>query len=391
MFRVYFSLLFCCMLPVLPVAAIAAEDLHFELDPRFVVGDDDDTLLGQVMDVLLHSSGHLYVLDFQLEQVMMIDADGRSVRTIGRGGEGPGEFRSPTALIEESTTVFAVVQAQPPRLVRFSTAGEVLEDGFAGPGPGEGFRVLARGARAGDFLVLEEVSTVFEGGEVTNSSSLRRYDLNDESVLTLAEHSSVIAMSPTGMRIEEATVSPFNGNWTLTADGAVVFSATYGAHDLRRADLRSGDQHALTHPGYEARPRTEERLTELKDRMQEQMAASGVAMAMEFVPSPVPGVFSGVYARSDGEVWARRVPESVPGARHDGRLEDGGSRLHFDRFTADGRFVGTVTIKGPDALAEQRIWLHEDTLVWLHQPTAEEAETMPVTVGVFALRASSPR
>jgi hypothetical protein len=52
--------------------------------------------LSQVSGFALDDSGRVYVADFQDPHVVVFAPDGRHLATIGRKGEGPGEFRAPT-------------------------------------------------------------------------------------------------------------------------------------------------------------------------------------------------------------------------------------------------------------------------------------------------------
>jgi hypothetical protein len=48
-----------------------------------------------VMDARLLPNGNLAVVNARLQRVVLFDAQGQHLRTIGRSGDGPGEFRSP--------------------------------------------------------------------------------------------------------------------------------------------------------------------------------------------------------------------------------------------------------------------------------------------------------
>ena len=50
---------------------------------------------GVIFDVAFDGAGNLYLLDFQAHRVIVVDQGGNLVRTIGRYGEGPGEFGFP--------------------------------------------------------------------------------------------------------------------------------------------------------------------------------------------------------------------------------------------------------------------------------------------------------
>ena len=59
-------------------------------------GEDWETF-GTIASVAFDSRGHLHVLDEGAKRVVVVDGEGRLVRTVGKDGDGPGEFRSPTA------------------------------------------------------------------------------------------------------------------------------------------------------------------------------------------------------------------------------------------------------------------------------------------------------
>ena len=56
-------------------------------------------------------SGNLYVLDRAASQVIVVDRNGELVRTVGRQGEGPGEFQRPRDLVVWRDGTFVVPDA----------------------------------------------------------------------------------------------------------------------------------------------------------------------------------------------------------------------------------------------------------------------------------------
>lgn len=54
--------------------------------------------LGRVGGLLLGEDGRVYVLDQQARQIRAFDGQGRHVRTVGKEGSGPGEFRDPRGM-----------------------------------------------------------------------------------------------------------------------------------------------------------------------------------------------------------------------------------------------------------------------------------------------------
>lgn len=85
-------------------------------------GSDAETLY-QVTDVDRLASGAWLVANGSTEEVRVFDADGGHVRTIGRRGEGPGEFVSLSSLFVLPGDSVAVHDAGQRRVSVFDTAG----------------------------------------------------------------------------------------------------------------------------------------------------------------------------------------------------------------------------------------------------------------------------
>lgn len=79
--------------PVHPGVATLVEELSIG-----VADGAEEYMLGDVADLVLARDGSIYVLDRQVPAVRHYDAQGKFLRTIGRSGQGPGEFRSASGL-----------------------------------------------------------------------------------------------------------------------------------------------------------------------------------------------------------------------------------------------------------------------------------------------------
>ena len=62
-------------------------------------------MLGEVSGLAFDASARLYVADFQDPRVVIFDSTGRHLGTIGRQGEGPGEFTAPTGPVIAAATL----------------------------------------------------------------------------------------------------------------------------------------------------------------------------------------------------------------------------------------------------------------------------------------------
>lgn len=80
--------------------------------------------------------GRIYILDEANHSILVLDSLGTLIRSLGRRGDGPGEFQFPVALQLESDGTLAVVDLANAVLVRFDSSGRsVAERPFAGLGP----------------------------------------------------------------------------------------------------------------------------------------------------------------------------------------------------------------------------------------------------------------
>ena len=88
------------------------EDTELELREVWRVdGDDEEVLLGVVAQFLQDDDGNVYLLDGQLSEIQVFTPDGEHLSTIGRGGEGPGEFQNGADMFWAPDGHLAVVQA----------------------------------------------------------------------------------------------------------------------------------------------------------------------------------------------------------------------------------------------------------------------------------------
>jgi len=71
--------------------------IHFRLEEDLSVGNEEDEnyLFYLVWHIAVDKNGNIYVVDWGKKQVKMFDNKGEFIRTIGRQGQGPGEFGSP--------------------------------------------------------------------------------------------------------------------------------------------------------------------------------------------------------------------------------------------------------------------------------------------------------
>jgi len=94
--------------PYVPFAD-RTEWIALELD--LIIGNDEDDFDGSLyrpFAVAADDQGRVYVADVGHHQVLVYGADGGHIRSLGRQGQGPGEFVGPIEVTVAGTTLVVV-------------------------------------------------------------------------------------------------------------------------------------------------------------------------------------------------------------------------------------------------------------------------------------------
>ena len=109
-----------------PAALTFAEPKVGRVLWQTVDGSAGGPLWNRILSMAEGEAGDLFVVDADARNVRQLDRRGRIVRTFGRSGSGPGEFRSPRAAFVRADTLF-VDDPQNARLTAFQIrTGSVL-------------------------------------------------------------------------------------------------------------------------------------------------------------------------------------------------------------------------------------------------------------------------
>lgn len=92
--------------------------IHFQRDQTY--GNAGDVFIGRLWDVAIDHSGRVYIADSQELNIKVFDSDGRFLATIGRRGQGPGEFQEISSIQTEGKRLYVFDRNQQ-RIVVFST------------------------------------------------------------------------------------------------------------------------------------------------------------------------------------------------------------------------------------------------------------------------------
>jgi hypothetical protein len=155
-------------------------DFSFDLEENLVIGDvnDENYFFPRRVTPNVDEEGNIYVCDGGNRRVQKYDRNGKYVRTIGREGQGPGEYMYPSTLFLDDVGNPCVHDSR--SLIYYTRDGDfqkkILIEGFYSrlfPGP------------KGTFLGTTQPSARTEGGAKT---SIVQIGENGEPLRTLAQY-----------------------------------------------------------------------------------------------------------------------------------------------------------------------------------------------------------
>lgn len=309
--------------------------------------DDEDIIFGVISGIAADDAGNIYLLDTQLSEVMVFSPDGEFLRTIGREGEGPGEFRRAGTLFFTSRGEVAVIQRMPGKIVLLTTEGEPsglfpLPDEFAG-GP----VFFGAGVLAGEDVVLaaRQFSRSDTGFEVTRS--LVRVTPDGKKAATYFEQN--LSHDMANFVFDEKKDADVV--WTADAKGNVYTNDNFDAYAIN-VFHRDGSLARVIERQYEHRKRSEQEKEDNRPRMviQQNNRRSEADAKVSDTDRDVLRIF----ARDDGTLWvlsSRGANDSAPGVI-----------ATFDVYDEKGRFQRQVSVEGQGNYADDGIRFVGDRL-----------------------------
>jgi hypothetical protein len=280
-----------------------------ELRGDFVIGGEAAEakyVLGRPYDMALDAGENLYVVDGGEKNLKVFDKNGKYVKTLGRPGQGPGEFKFPSGLCILPGAKEVMVFDSP----RISVLN--LEGAYLRQFPIKGFDVGIQADHHGNFFIA---TADIRSGQVT----LKTYapDMSRELavVLSYQEDQGKNAFRP-------------RAYWILDQDGRVVFgeSKTY---EIRIIDSQGRVLRKIFRD-YEPVRVTQEEKDDLVGRTNKFLGA-GAAKSMEFSShhSAYRSFFLADAGRLLVETWERSAE---------------GKQDIYDIFDEEGRYIARAPL-----------------------------------------------
>ena len=353
-------------------------------EPTLSIGQlsgPDELLFGRIASARRDAVGNVVVADGQAHQIRIFDAEGRHLQSLGRDGEGPGEFRTLSGAwpirYKDETDVdsrqIIAADSELDRITRFSGEGtpmgtatlagrddmSIRTVGLAGPDA-----LLSRASpyNLPDFATIRggsivDMAEAMWGGAENRRVLFVRHTMDGALVDTLAEGRDLAIGTLAQGNGAQSFAIPFSSEsatagspyGVVVTDGVGYEIRVFGEDGSLRMIARIDDAppvrtdaHLERYAGAGSSDADEAEIRERIDRYQQ------VAL-----PDSLPG-YTDVLFTEEGEIWARRY--RLPGE----------STARWDTFAADGVYLGRVAVPTSFRIEEvgrgQVLGVHTDEL-----------------------------
>ena len=296
--------------------------------------DDEDEFFGVIVRITSDSQGNIYALDSQLSEVKIYSPDGEYLNSIGREGEGPGEFRRPGDMFFLPDGNLGVLQSVPGKIVQLTSDGDPAGE-FPVPQPeGGGFQILRGAQLAGQNLAIVRMTQEINQEQQSVKLIFGIDLINSKGELVNNMETKIAPLNFANAVVTEDMFDSFENRWTAAEDGR-VFAAT--SRDDYKIKVWTPD-------GKLDRVITREYAHYKRSKEQKEKQEQTWQAFLQRIPnadlqiSDFDKDIQTIYTRDDGSLWVL----SSRGARD--RPE--GSLGTFDVFDKEGKYVRQVTLHG---------------------------------------------
>ncbi len=319
-----------------------------------VGGDDEDILFGLVAQVLVDDASNVYLLDSQLSQVEVFDADGAHQTTLGHEGDGPGEFRAAFDMVFMPDGTLGVSQSFPGKIVKLNLDGTpagVFQPGF-GDATAGGFLALVNCLSGGGNLVLAGLDISFDQSTFTQvrRNFVSSFDAEGNATTTYLSVERIWKLRD--FTLTEDLQDAIWGRLDVGPDGKVVCGISRNEYALT-VFTPDGKVDRVIEREFESWKRN--------DKARARMAAQNEGVLRQLPPGAGHEVhelapdISGLTVRDDGTIWVMTSRSQFTAAPGD---------FTYDVFSPEGDFVKQVTLKAGGSAANDTLVLAGNGLVF---------------------------
>jgi hypothetical protein len=306
------------------------------LQEKWRIGGDSEEegeFFGVIVQMTMDPEGNIYLLDQQLSEVKVFSPEGVYLHTMGREGEGPGEFRRPQDLFFVPDGNLGVLQLAPGRIVMLSPEGEPMGDHPLPENEGGASPTLMNGQKMGDNLALVFSENTFYEGRMDINRFLALVDPEGVEKKRMLE--SVRQLEFVDFQFDEKVWRTFDDRWKAAPDGKLFACETFQDYAVTMWDPAGNRKRVITRE-YDRPDRTQDQKDEMYNIfdgfLQDQLPQYSIKIS-DHDPD-----ISDIFPREDGTLWVM----SSRGMR----FRPDGAIGVFDIFDSDGRYLRQLTLMG---------------------------------------------
>ncbi len=321
--------------------------------------DEQEMVFGLISDGLIDEDGITYLLDSHLTTIYKVSPDGEVLGSIGREGDGPGEFRNIMNMIFMPDGSLGIFELMPGRIVTMGRDGEPRPKFAFGNDSSESMHNISRMAADKNSVVIGYSVFEFSDGGLKSTNTLARYAPDGSVMNVLFSQSENESGASVSFESEDGEFSRY---WTMDKDGRVIVFKDNQKYSL---DIFNPDgSHAMKiRRQYKPVRRSDEEIRE-EERSHEELRKRFASMDPVTIPKLARHI-SEVFARPNGDLW-------VQNSQGD-RDRPASSIGYFDVFDHDGKYTKRLLIKADyDPKRDNYLILGDHLLVFKEAQNAPE-------------------
>jgi hypothetical protein len=307
------------------------EIMTFEESWR-VGGEDSEDFFGLITQVVIGDEGKVYLLDTRLSEIPVYSKDGERLTTLSREGDGPGETRTPTNLINMPDGTLGLVQMFPGKITKIDTEGVpmgVFEAGGSDPTQG-GFMLFYDCFSGGGEIIVsgEEIKQNPPTGQIRTNFVASFDSEGNEKARFLAKEQE---MDFTKFSFDEDALNRVDFRKACSGpDGRVYVAPVRNSYEIQVFNPDGSLERIITRE-FQHRPRADKDYNAVKTAVEAQLAQLPNATIKVSRTEPDVGALQ---FGPDGNLWVT--------SSRSGYEQPEGILATYDVFSPDGHFIKQV-------------------------------------------------
>lgn len=317
-------------------------------------GEDDDVIFGVIIQALVDDAGNVYLLDGQLSEVHVFDAEGEFTGTLSREGDGPGEVRQPFDMLWMPDGSLGLVQSFPGKIIQVTTdntpAGTFQKKGEEGA-----IIAVVEAEGSGGNLVMGGVDVEMTQGGQLRHMFISGFDAEGNETAQYVAYDVTWDFADFKLRESEQYLMLF-GRWDVADDGSVITAVNHDEYELVYHAADGTVQRVVTRE-YEPFKRDEVGYEVIRGFLEgmKRMFPFPVETEYREMESPVNLLF----IHPSGDLWV----QTMRGVRD----QPEGVLAVYDVFSPEGHFERQVRVSCPgNGLTDGIIFASADRLLVVH-------------------------